>query len=327
LDHPKYPRHHHHIKIVAHTNDQNKIARRNLRKLFSLELYLPKGIKYASDLELEEASSASERWAISCGALVVISVVVELIIARLDPPYDIFLYLSIWPDAAIALGIVGEVACGMWDGRIQTEQRRRSNEKLGIAEKVAGEAHARAAESELKLMQLRKLVGHRSVNIETLKKELEGKPKSRVAIWYLPDSSDGHWLAHQLSGGLANAGWSPERPIPIPDLDAQVVEKIMPGVPLLLPILRTNPRSVNAGGQPSGITVVGDNAIVDVSDFKSDTPFNALRMALVRSTGSNIYSGVSQFSPVPTGTLRVVIAEKPDPMFPDAPAARTGDER
>ncbi|MBV8566637.1 MAG: hypothetical protein JO273_14385 [Methylobacteriaceae bacterium] len=48
---------------------------------------------------------------------------------------------------AIAIGIIGEVAFGMWDSRIQTELRSRSNDKLGAAEKEAGEANDRAAQA------------------------------------------------------------------------------------------------------------------------------------------------------------------------------------
>jgi len=111
--------------------------------------YLPNGTKYASDDQLEKGESSCERWGIGCGVLVVIAVIVEFVIAAVHPPYD-----SLWEiwgssvaDALIALGIVGEVLFGMWNNRIQTELRKRSNDKLGAAEKEAAEANARAAES------------------------------------------------------------------------------------------------------------------------------------------------------------------------------------
>jgi hypothetical protein len=87
---------------------------------------------------------------------------------------------------------------------------RESNEKIA-------ESNARQAEAELKLEQLRKLSGPRGVDFDVLKKELEGKPKARVAIWYLPDSSDGYWFANKLFAALWNAGWQADHPIPIPD--------------------------------------------------------------------------------------------------------------
>jgi hypothetical protein len=189
------------------------------------------------------------------------------------------------------------------------------------------EANARQKEAELKLEQLRKLAGPRGINSDTLKKELAGKPKAPVFIWYLPDSSDGYWFATRLFGALWESGWRPERPVPMPDLDEKVVEAVMPGVPQVLPILRANPRAMNAGGQPSGVTVVGDAPMGTSPDPNADTPFNALFNALAKSTDFGMYgSGGSQFSPVPKGTLRVVIAAKSDPMFNDIKPRPTNAE-
>src|SRR4051812_29984434 len=50
------------------------------------------------------------------------------------------------------------------------------------------ESNARQKEAELKLEQLRSLSGPRDIKFDAFKKELEGKPKLPVAIWYLPDS-------------------------------------------------------------------------------------------------------------------------------------------
>jgi hypothetical protein len=110
--------------------------------------YLPKGIKNAEENELENASSSFERWSIWFGALVILAVSAEFIIAFFEPPYSLFLRLSLPADAGVALGIVGEVLFAMMDNRIQTELRSRSNDKLGIAEKDAAEARERTAQVE-----------------------------------------------------------------------------------------------------------------------------------------------------------------------------------
>lgn len=55
-----------------------------------------------------------------------------------------------------------------------------------VAKADAARAAERTKEAELKLAQLRKLSGPRDINLEVFKRELEGKPKATVAIWYLP---------------------------------------------------------------------------------------------------------------------------------------------
>jgi hypothetical protein len=118
-----------------------------VRKLLLPAWYLPKGTKNAPENALEEASSSCEQWSIWCGALVVASVVAELVIAWIEPTYKTFLSASAITDAAVAIGIVGEVAFGMWNNRIQTELRTRSNDKLGDAVTGTAEANVRAAEA------------------------------------------------------------------------------------------------------------------------------------------------------------------------------------
>jgi len=179
------------------------------------------------------------------------------------------------------------------------------------------EANARQKEAELKLEQLRKLAGPRGINFDIFKKELEGKPKAPVAIWYLPDSSDGYWFASRLQVALGVSGWLVEGygPTPIPEPDRNNL------------VLRGMPRAVVAGGQPWGVTVVGDAPMGSESNAKADTPFNALFNALAKSTDFGMYgSGGSQFSPVPKGTLRVIVAAKADPMFKDSQPKATSTD-
>src|SRR5580692_8801330 len=39
----------------------------------------------------------------------------------------------------------------------------------------------------------------RDIDFDVFKDEIEGKLKAPVAIWYLPDTSDGYWFASRLS--------------------------------------------------------------------------------------------------------------------------------
>jgi hypothetical protein len=229
--------------------------------------------------------------------------------------WDFWLIVTLVLTAIVAIGVGVTTA-----GSLITHKREALAANVALTtfkSKTAGEiaeANARQKEAELKLEQLRNFSGQRRVDREILKNELQGKPKAPVAIWYLPDSSDGYWFATGLFADLQTCGWQADFPIPIPDIDDQTVEKIMPGGPRLLSMLRANPRAVNAGGQPSGMTVVGDGISGDTD--APDTPFKALLNALAKSTFFGVYgSGASQFMPVPKGTLRIVISAKPDPIF------------
>jgi hypothetical protein len=102
--------------------------------------YLPNGTKYASDDQLEGASSSCEKWGLWCGVLVIASVIAEVIIAKAKPTYDLFLALSLPTDIGIAFGIIGEVLLGMRNNRLQTELRGRSDEKVATATARAAKA-------------------------------------------------------------------------------------------------------------------------------------------------------------------------------------------
>lgn len=188
--------------------------------------------------------------------------------------------------------------------------------KLEASKEIA-ESNARQKQAEVKLEQLRKLSGPREIDFDAFKKDLEGKPKAPVAIWYLPDSSDGYSFAHQLWSALTGADWEASRPIPIPEIDEKNIDTALPVTPLLLSELRNRPRAVNAGASSSGTTLLGDGT--DQVGKKDTTPLSALTHALRISTPPQIWSGEgSQVMRVPPGTLRVVIAAKSDLSFMDA---------
>jgi hypothetical protein len=110
------------------------IPTKNARMFPLPEWYLPKGTINASDHQLEAASSSCERWGMGFAGLVVISVIAELVIAWVQPSYSSFLTDSAITDAAVAIGIAGEVLLGtIWNNGIQTELRKRSNEKVAVA--------------------------------------------------------------------------------------------------------------------------------------------------------------------------------------------------
>lgn len=151
-----------------------------MRNLFLPAWYLPNGTINAAENQLEEASSSCERWGIWCGILVVVSVVVELVIAWVEPPYNTFLEASAITDAGVGIGIVGEVLFGMFNNRIQTELRTRSNDKLGTAVKTAGEANERAAKLEReaaeargKVADIERLTAWRHIHSDDAKKVVD----------------------------------------------------------------------------------------------------------------------------------------------------------
>jgi len=111
---------------------------------------LREGTINASDAQLELAEASCARWEWGCVILVLVAVIAEVVLAIVHPSYD-----SPWnrwgtavADAAIALGIVGELAFGRLDARIQTELRRRSNNELKAAVEAAAKAHERAGNAE-----------------------------------------------------------------------------------------------------------------------------------------------------------------------------------
>lgn len=111
-------------------SDQAASAITKVRKLRLPAWYLPNGTKYASEDQLDAGSSSCENWGLVCGALVVAAVAAEIVIAWIEPPYTIFLRLSVPTDVAVALGIIGEVLLGMRNNRLQTELRKRSDDRL-----------------------------------------------------------------------------------------------------------------------------------------------------------------------------------------------------
>lgn len=210
---------------------------------------LPNGRINASDDQLEIASSSCGAWEWGCAALVVVAVIAEFIIAYIHPPYDSLLNQlgTSAADAAIALGIVGEVIFSRLDSRIQTELRSRSNKKLGVAEKAAGEANERAAILLKGVMnhelQLRDLKQPRKFNLDKFKEAMALEPRTdaKAEILYVRDCPDCHWLATLIWGGLKISKWEIVKFGPIPEPTADKAHL---------------PAAYSVKATPHGITVV-----------------------------------------------------------------------
>lgn len=202
---------------------------------------LPNGTINATDTELDGASSSCELWEWGCAGLVVAAVSAEIIIAWLHPPYDSPFneWGSTLADAVIAIGIVGEVVFSRLDARIQTELRRRSNEKLASATKSAAEANVRAAEAELKAETLRSELAWRRITAQEAEKisEVLGRadlPKFGLRIFHVANDPEALTLSQDIAEVFRRNGWPvlfvattqaipPGMMIPLyaaPDLDA-----------------------------------------------------------------------------------------------------------
>jgi hypothetical protein len=244
--------------------------------------------------DLKSISDFNSRWADRVALLILVGLGVDIGAAFVsDETWR--KGLTILANSLIALGVWGE----LWFAK---RAREADDSRVAEAERAVAEANARVAEAELRLEELRKSAGPWDINREIFNKELEGQLKSRVQIWYLPDISDGFWFASRLSGALIGAGWDlVEPPTPMPETPPDPDE----------PFSRFVPRTMVAGAQPSGVTVIADGA-------PQNPEKNPSQQALMRAIAlaSGVASWGSSNLSVPEGVLRVIIAAKPDPIFP-----------
>jgi len=299
------------IKSETNMAAPSPIPIRKARMFLLPEWYLPKSTINASDGDLEGASSSCERWGMGFAGLVVIAVIAELVIAWIEPPYLLFLTYSGVADALIAFGIVGEVLLGtIWNNRIQTELRRRSNEQLASASQSAAEANERAA-TALKgavahELQLREMSRPRAFDVNKFKENLalEPRPGARAEVLYVRDCPDCWWLATLIWAGLKGAEWEIIKHGPIPEPTADKAHL---------------PTAFSVKGMPHGITIVSK-----VSTFfpaipvfspalqGKDSPSGVLHFAIQMATG-HVLDGVfaQTDESMPDDTVRVVIAPRP----------------
>jgi hypothetical protein len=246
-----------------------------------------------------------------------LAVIVEIAIAWVHPPYDSSLnkWGTTLADAAIALGIVGEVIFSRLDARIQTELRSRSNEQLvdaaqsaSAANVRAAELNARAAESERQLEELRKATKARRINGSDFVKALKGMPSLPVEIMFAKDDGEAFHLALDIRNFVRMAGWTTAEPVPIP------------------PTTQPVPTIMGVGGQPAGVSLVAHsmtqaefNALGPQLEFDAPnpaaptTPFLTLYRALISSLGQLSASAGGPAVP-PPNTLRIVVGSRPAPL-------------
>jgi hypothetical protein len=189
------------MKIRENISDHTAAAIRKVRRLFFPAWYLPNGTINATEDELEGASESCERWAIWCGALVIVSVIAELVIALVHPSYGLFLELSAITDVGVGLGIIGEVMLGMRNNKLQTELRRRSNEQVASAIDRASKAELEIA----KLKAPRQLTGEEIDRIGAVLKPLGAFPYDLSVPTLLEPGST---LINCLVLALNKAGWT-----------------------------------------------------------------------------------------------------------------------
>jgi len=173
--------------------------------------YLPKGTINASNDELESASSSCERWAIGFAGVVIFAVAAEVIIALAKVSYAAFLADSVFADAAIAIGVVGEVFFGtIRNNNIQAELRKRLNKQLASAVQSAAEAHERAANAELEMQELRAKIAWRRIPQEQeilLRHSLSRVSDASVRIWHFIHDPESENFAEDFAAVFRLSGW------------------------------------------------------------------------------------------------------------------------
>jgi hypothetical protein len=96
----------------------------------------------SSEVRLEQAADSSERWGWGFGGLIVVAVLFELLLAAIHPPYDSVFgrWGSAMADGLIAIGVAGEILFARVGSSCQSELRRRTEESLAEAWRMAEEA-------------------------------------------------------------------------------------------------------------------------------------------------------------------------------------------
>jgi len=186
-----------------------------------------------------------------------------------------------------------------WSGGIRDEKAEVRNQSVEIQ---LSEAKARALEAQL---ALEKYKAPRRIDGPAFVAALEGKPKAPVEIVFVRDDPECWQLAMQIRDWLKAAKWKHSEPAAIAGPDESRFS--------------TYPSSMQAGGQPRGVTVV--LRVTSQADFQReeddtlnpnaaiDTPRKALSRALIGSLGQ--LSGSMNFDTGKVGGLRVVVGPKP----------------
>lgn len=120
----------------------------------------------ASDGDLEKSIESCEHWEWYGGGLVFAGVAAAVAIATIHPLYDSFLeqWGSAIADSLVAVGVASEIRFGQMAGLRHGELKRRSDEKIAEANKVAAKAIKDAAEARERTAEVEKLTAWRHVD-------------------------------------------------------------------------------------------------------------------------------------------------------------------
>lgn len=212
--------------------------------------------------------------------------------------------------AAVLIGTIGSIKMAGIREQFSNE-RIAANEASAaraiadsdIAKAQASDAIARQKEAELQLERLRAKMGPRQIDSAIFLATLEGKPKALVEIMFPKEDGESFMLAIQFRDHLRVAKWDVGEPISVPHTD--------------IPRLANQPSHMAAGAQATGVAVVvradTQEDVNRASDFKANTPINALRDAIVKTLGgvAGYAGGPDVFSAPPLGTVRIVVGPKP----------------
>jgi len=163
----------------------------------------------ASDEELEKSIESCERWEWIGGGLVVVGVMAEVAIAVIHPPYDSFLeqWGSSLANSLVAIGVALEIKLGQMAGLRQSELKRRSDERVGVANVRAEEANQKAQEAAL---ELARLITPRTISAEQKAQIVEAiRPFANTPFDFslMPDPEP-LALMNELEEVLTGSGWN-----------------------------------------------------------------------------------------------------------------------
>ena len=157
-----------------------------------LKWWLGSRVKHASEERLEIAGESCVRWEIGCGGLVVLGLLCELAIAWVHPAHDSFWdrWGGVRCDAAVALGVAGEIFFSSRSHKYSSELTRRSNQRLADLKEATRWRILTNAE--------------RIAVTEALK---SSGPAASVRFSVLANDQESLYFAGQVSIAFQAAGW------------------------------------------------------------------------------------------------------------------------
>ena len=149
---------------------------------------------------LERASGAATLWILG-------GILIEVVSLIVFPHNGGERIIGIVANAAIGFGLIVEF---LLVGKVidaTREADRKSAEKIAEIEAQTAAARAQAAKAELELKRL----GPRQLNRDKFIKELEGKEKAPVEIFFLRGNAESYRLATQIQEALIASKWQVSR--------------------------------------------------------------------------------------------------------------------